>query len=179
MVIVPERPIQQEADRPPSSGISIGELLLAVAAVVFGIAIAWEATRIHLTPAYAKVGPRAIPYIVGVGLVVVGIWLAVEALTGRAAAPTTESEDADPTLPTVWRTVGMLTVALVAYLLLIERGGFVVASAVLYAGAAFAMGSRRVIRDVATGIVLALVLYVGFTRGLDLRLPAGLLDGVL
>jgi putative tricarboxylic transport membrane protein len=73
----------------------------------------------------------------------------------------------------------MLTVALVAYLLLIERGGFVVASAILYAGAAFAMGSRRVIRDVATGIVLALVLYVGFTRGLDLRLPAGVLDGVL
>ena len=40
------------------------------------------------------------------------------------------------------------------------------------------MGSRRVARDIATGVVLATMLYVGFTRGLGVRLPAGVLDVV-
>ena len=85
---------------PTERRVDIGETLLALAAVVFGILIVWQATLIRLTPAYSKVGPRVIPYIVGAGFVVVGVWLAYEALTGRTSAGTTESEDADPALPT-------------------------------------------------------------------------------
>jgi putative tricarboxylic transport membrane protein len=163
----------------PSRRVDIGETLLALAAVVFGILIIWQATLIRLTPAYSKVGPRVIPYIVGAGLVVVGIWLAYEALTGRASAGTAESEDVDPTLPTDWRTVGLLALALLAYLLLIERAGFIIASATLFVLAAFAMGSRRLARDIAIGIVLATILYLVFSRGLGLSLPAGILKGIV
>jgi len=159
--------------------VDIGETLLALAAVVFGILIVWQATLIRLTPAYSKVGPRVIPYIVGAGLVVIGAWLAYEALTGRAAAGTTESEDADPALPTDWRTIGLLVLALLAYLLLIERAGFIIASAALFVMAAFAMGSRRLARDIAIGVILATVLYLVFNRGLGLSLPAGILKGIV
>jgi putative tricarboxylic transport membrane protein len=176
-----EPPITPSPNDPitPSKRVDIGETLLALAAVVFGILIIWQATLIRLTPAYSKVGPRVIPYIVGAGLVVVGIWLAYEALTGRASAGTAESEDADPTLPTDWRTVGLLALALLAYLLLIERAGFIIASATLFVLAAFAMGSRRLARDIAIGIVVATILYLGFSRGLGLSLPAGILKGIV
>ena len=157
----------------------LGEVLLAIAVAAFGVAVVWQTTEIRLTPAYSKVGPRVIPYIVGIGLVVVGAWLAAEALTGHAAPPSSDSEDADPTLPTDWRTLGLLAVSLIGYLFLIEPAGFVIASAVLYVGAAFAMGSRRLARDIGVGVALAVVLYVGFTRGLNLQLPAGILSGVL
>jgi len=50
---------------------------------------------------------------------------------------------------------------------------------VLFAGAAFAMGSRRSLRDLAIGIALSGVLYLAFTAGLGLRLPTGFLSGVL
>src|SRR5215212_1857518 len=173
-------------DRPPDTPrprdratIDIGETLLALAAAVFGILIVWQATQIRLTPAYSKIGPRVIPYIVGAGLAVVGIWLAFEALTGRATAGTAESEDADPTLPTDWRTVGLLVLALLAYLVLIERAGFIIASAVLFVMAAFAMGSRHLVRDVVIGIVMATILYLAFSRGLGLSLPAGVLKGII
>jgi putative tricarboxylic transport membrane protein len=155
-----------------------GELLLALGTVAFAVAVLWQTTQIRLTPAYSKVGPRVIPYIVGTGLLLVGLWLAVEAFSGRRVAPSAESEDADPSQPTDWRTVGLLVLALVAYLVLIEPGGFVVASALLFAGAAFAMGSRHLFRDVALGVLLAAALYAGFTRGLGLDLPAGVLGGV-
>lgn len=154
----------------------LGELLLAVAVALFGAAVIWQTTLIRITPVSARVGPRVIPYIVGGGLIVLGLWLAAEAVTGRAARPTADSEDADPTLPTDWPTVGMLVASLVVYLLLIERAGFVIASALLFFGATFAMGSRRVIRDLAIGIALSLIVYLVFTRALDLRLPAGVLN---
>jgi putative tricarboxylic transport membrane protein len=159
--------------------IDRGELLLALATILFGALVVWETTQIRLTPAYSKVGPRVIPYIVGAGLILIGIWLAADAVLGRGETRgSTESEDADPTLPTDWRTVGLLAVMLLAYLVLLEPAGFVIASTVLFVGAAFAMGSRRTARDLAAGLIMATVLYVGFTRGLDLRLPAGVLEGL-
>jgi len=176
-----ESPITRSPDHPitPSKRVDIGEMLLALMAVVFGILIVWQATLIRLTPAYSKVGPRVIPYIVGVGLVVAGVWLGYEAITGRGSSGTVESEDADPTLPTDWRTVGLLVLALLAYLVLIERAGFIIASAVLFVMAAFAMGSRHLVRDVVIGIVMATILYLAFSRGLGLSLPAGVLKGII
>jgi putative tricarboxylic transport membrane protein len=164
---------------PQSRRVDIGEMLLALGAIVFGILIVWQTTLIRLTPAYSKVGPRVIPYIVGAGLVIVGAWLAYEALTGRTATGTAESEDADPTLPTDWRCIGLLALALIAYLFLIEPVGFIIASAVLFAWAAIAMGSRRYARDIVIGILLATALYLLFNRGLGLSLPAGILEGIV
>ena len=161
-----------------SRQIDIGELLLGLGVVALGILMAWQTTLIRLTPAYAKVGPRVIPFIVSGGLIVLGAFLAGAALTGRTTAGSAESEDVDLTLPTDWRTVGLLALALVTYLILVEPAGFIIASAVLFVGAAFAMGSRRTARDVAIGVILATLLYIGFTRGLGLRLPAGVLAGV-
>lgn len=158
----------------------IGETILALAVIVVGVGVVWQATQIRLTPAYSKVGPRVIPYIVGAGLILVGLWLAFEALTGRGdQGVSSESEDADPTLPTNWPTVGLLAAALLAYLILLVPAGFIIASTVLFVGAAFAMGSRRYARDLVVGILMATILYVGFTRGLGLRLPAGVLAGIV
>jgi len=42
-----------------------------------------------------------------------------------------------------------------------------------------AFGSRRYLRDAAIGVILSAVIFLGFTRGLDLSLPAGILEGLL
>lgn len=159
----------------PGANRDWGELLLGVAVAIFGVAVVWQTFQIRITPAYSLVGPRVVPLIVGIGLVLAGLWLAGEAAMGRTASPTTEAEDADPTLPTDWRAVGLLTAALILYLVLIEPAGFIIASAVLFVSAAFAMGSRRLVRNLAVGVVMAAVLYLAFTAGLGLRLPIGLL----
>lgn len=172
---------QTTSDRPDSDRRpALGEALLALGAVAFGAAVVWQTTQIRVTPAYATVGPRTIPYVLGAGLVLVGLWLLVEALRGGGTAgPGADSEDVDPSLPTDWRTVGLMVMALLVYLVLIEPAGFILASTALFAGAAFAMGSRRPVRDIPLGLVLATALYIGFTHGLGLDLPAGILAGVL
>ena len=165
-----------DREEPPISAL-LAELALALGVVVLGAVIIWQTTEIRLTPINSRVGPRVIPYIIGGGMMITGIWLAIDVLRGHAASPAggEDSEDADPTLPTDWMTVGILSASLIAYLVLIERAGFVIASTVLFFGAAFGMGSRRYVRDLVIGFALSLAAFVLFTEGLSLRLPEGIL----
>jgi putative tricarboxylic transport membrane protein len=155
----------------------VPELLLALGVVVLGAVVVWQTTDIRLTPINSRVGPRVIPYIVGSGLVFTGVWLMIDVLRGHLVVPEAgeDAEDVDPTLPTDWVTVGILAASLVVFLLLIERAGFVIASTVLFFGAAFGMGSRHVVRDIAIGFMLGVVTFVVFNEGLSLRLPEGVL----
>ena len=155
----------------------IAEFALALGVVILGIIVLWQTREIRITPMNSRIGPRVIPYVVGSGLVVVGIWFAIEVLRGRASQLSggEDSEDADPTLPTEWSTIGFIAISLVAYLFLIERAGFVIASSVHFFGAAFGMGSRRILRDAVIAVVMSTAIYLLFTRGLSLRLPEGVL----
>jgi putative tricarboxylic transport membrane protein len=160
----------------PDTG-RIAEFALALGVIVLGAVVLWQTRDIRITPMNSRIGPRVIPYIVGSGLVVVGLWFAIEVLLGRTtqAGGGEDSEDADPTLPTDWGTIGFIAISLVIYLYLIERAGFIIASSVLFFGAAFGMGSRRILRDVAIAIAVSVSIYFIFTRGLSLRLPEGVL----
>jgi putative tricarboxylic transport membrane protein len=163
-------------DDSPSPGTRYVDLLIAGLVVALGIYIVWEARGIRVLPVHSRVGPRVIPYLVGGGLVVLGIWLAIEILTGRDVRPTDDAEDVDPTLPTDWRCLAILAASLLVYLYLLERTGFVIASVLLFVGAAFGMGSRKIVRDVAIAVVLSFGIYWIFTEGLGLRLPVGWLE---
>lgn len=66
-----------------------------------------------------------------------------------------------------------LVFALAVNVVLFSAAGFVVASATLFIIAARAFGSRRVLRDTLVGVGLALVIFIAFTRGLGVALPAG------
>ena len=153
-------------------------LAVAAAIVVLGAIVVWETRDIRVPPVHSRVGPRVIPYLVGAGLLIVGAWLAIEALTGRAAAPSGDAEDVDPTLSPDWRCLATLAVGLALYWFLVERAGFVIASALLFFFAAYGMGSRRTVRDIAISIGLATAVYVVFTEALNLRLPAGWLGNL-
>lgn len=57
--------------------------------------------------------------------------------------------------------------------------GFVPTETIVFVCVAAAFGSRRHLRDLLIGLVLALIAYVGFVHGLRLPLPPGILQGVL
>lgn len=162
-----------------SRGALVAELLVAAAAVALGVWMLRETGEIRVIRTYARVGPRVIPTIVGWGLIGTGAWLALDALRGRDTGPADDAEDVDLSLPTDWVALGLIAAALLAYLFLLERGGYVVASMALFVIAAFGMGSRKIARDLACGAGIALGTWFLFTAGLSLRLPAGWLEGIL
>ena len=155
------------------------ELGVSVLLLVLGALVLWDASRINTGVAQAGViGPRAVPYLVGGLLVVCAIGLAVDVLRGgRGEAE--GGEDVDLSHPSDWRTVLLLVGAFLANVALIDVVGWWFSGAVLFWGSAYALGSRRYVRDAVLAFVLSFGTYYVFAVGLGIFLPAGLLQGIL
>ena len=172
---------QADDSRPEAEPLFIryAEIVAALVVIAMGVVILLESRDIRIPRALTVVGPRDFPRIIGAGLIVLGIWYAIDVVRHDPSAPSADSEDADPSLPTDWHVLGQLAIVLALYAGTIERLGFVIASSILFFGTAFALGSRHVVRDAAIGIVLSTATYLLFSEWLGIRLPAGVLDGVL
>jgi putative tricarboxylic transport membrane protein len=124
------------------------------------------------------VGPRAFPYVIGTVLVVLAVLLALA--TARGDVPEAEAgEDVDLTQRADWPTVLKLVGALVFTIATVGWLGWAISGAVVFAGSAWALGSRTLLRDVLVGAVLAVGSWYLFYVGLDIPLTPGVLDGVL
>ena len=124
------------------------------------------------------VGPRVFPYVVGTAMILLAVLLAVATARGDVAEGEA-GEDVDLTTPPDWLTVAKLVGVLVLNVLLVEVLGWAITGALLFAGCAWALGSRTPLRDVLVGAVLSVASWYGFYVGLDLPLSPGVLDGIL
>ena len=152
-----------------------GELLLALGTVAFGLFFAVQTSLIEVSPGYARVGPRVFPWVISGGLIALGLWLAFEAWTRRWVS----EETAQPAGPFDWPAFVLIGIGLLLHMVLIGSAGFVVASTVLFVCITRAFGERRLARSAAIGLILTIIVFVGFTYGLGLALPAGVLDRIL
>ncbi|GAB2464034.1 tripartite tricarboxylate transporter TctB family protein [Streptomyces incanus] len=155
------------------------ELGVCVMLLILGVFVLTDALTMNVDITQrGPVGPRTVPVMVGAGLLVVAALLAVDVLRGgRGQAET--GEDVDLSEPADWRTVLLLTGVFLGSAVLIEPLGFPVAGALLFWGAAFALGSRRFDRDPLIAAVVSLVAYTVFNNLLGVPLPGGPLMGVL
>ncbi|MFF3330641.1 tripartite tricarboxylate transporter TctB family protein [Streptomyces sp. NPDC002888] len=156
------------------SELGVCVLLLALGVLVLTDALTMDVEITQRGP----VGPKTVPVVVGVGLLVIAALLALDVLRGgRGQAES--GEDVDLSEPADWRTVLLLAGVFLGAAVLIEPAGFPVAGALLFWGAAFALGSRRIDRDPLIAAVLSLVTYAVFNNLLGVPLPGGPLMGVL
>lgn len=157
----------------------ISELGVAGLLLVLGVAVFVDASGLEAgLGRTGGIGPKVIPYVIGGALVALAVALAVDVLRGGRGKPE-GGEDVDLSHGTDWKTMTILVAAFVANILLIERAGWPVSGAVLFFGCAYALGSRRVVRDIALALVLSIGSWYLFYVGLGIDLPAGLLDGIL
>ncbi|MGP4012375.1 tripartite tricarboxylate transporter TctB family protein [Streptomyces sp. 4N124] len=156
------------------SELGVCALLLALGVLVLTDALTMDVDIAQRGP----VGPKTVPIVVGIGLLVIAALLAVDVLRGgRGQAET--GEDIDLSEPADWRTVLLLAGVFLGAAVLIEPLGFPAAGALLFWGAAFALGSRRIDRDPLIAAVLSLVTYAVFNNLLGVPLPGGPLMGAL
>ena len=134
-----------------------------------------EEARVHAILRQLGIGRRdtsiasagAYPLLVIAALVLLGLGAVVEARRGGRAR-----EDG----ARGWRPVALIAAGVIPTLLLAERAGFVIASAVLFWFVARAFDDRRPVRDAFFAAGFAAGAYVLFARLLQLGLPAGPLD---
>ena len=124
------------------------------------------------------IGPRVFPYVIGALMLLLAVLLAVA--TSRGDVPQAEEgEDVDLTTPPDWLTVGKLVAILVLNILLVNVLGWAITGGLLFAGCAWALGSRTLLRDLIVGVVLAVASWYFFYVGLGVPLEPGILDGIL
>lgn len=179
----------------------LAEILLGLGLIGLGIFFAIGTTAIKVAPIYAKVGPTVFPWIVAGALILLGLIFTIQAWRKERLSPPPErgpvpgqGYPATPAVPpSDWRALLLISAALLLQAVLMEGPGFiipeaalfipslgfVITAAVLFYAVAYGFGSRRYLRDGAIAVALAIVVYLGFTRGLHLQLPPGVLDGLM
>lgn len=124
------------------------------------------------------VGPATMPWAVAGLLGLSAIWLVVDVVRG-GQGEIAGGEDVDLSRPSDWRVVLPLAAVFMANVVLVDRLGWVISGALLFAGSVWAMGSRHLVRDIVIGALLGLATFYGFRLGLGIPLPSGILEGVL
>ena len=121
-----------------------------------------------LRPSDEFVGPAAAPTVVGVLLGLLGALLVLQA--GRSLRAGTAPQE----IPhrRLFRLAAMVAV-LVAFAFLLPYVGYVVASALLFTGAALLLGAPHPVRTLAYGWALAGIVFLLFDRLIGLALPTG------
>jgi putative tricarboxylic transport membrane protein len=155
------------------------DVVLSLGVVALGIAASFIAWNLPAAGGYARIGPNAVPVVVGLGLIALGGALLLECATGgwRNRTPDDPAERGEhPFLPAAFAWV---SAGLFAQMALIHTAGFVLAAAVLFACVARGFGSARPQRDAAVGLALGLAVFLFFVRFLNVNLPAGWLRPLL
>lgn len=155
------------------------EAAISLGVLALGVLAAFVAFRLPESRGYSGIGPNFMPKVVAAALMVIGLWLLAELATGGwrdrvPDDPAGRGEHAFHASAFLWVTAG-----LGAQMALIRHGGFVVAAMVLFACVARGFGSRRLARDAAAGLLLALAVYLFFVHFLNVSLPPGWLAPLL
>jgi putative tricarboxylic transport membrane protein len=148
-------------------------LLLGLGAWAIG-----DALTLTDTASRGPVNAKTVPIAVGLLLVAMAVLLVVDLLRGgRGEAE--GGEDVDLSHGSDWHTIGLLIGSFVANALLIDRVGWPISGAILFFGTTYALGSRHYLRNVVISVALSVGSWYLFYAGLGIKLPAGLLQGIL
>jgi putative tricarboxylic transport membrane protein len=150
-----------------------GEALLSLGMVLLGAFVVWQGTLVKAATGHSGIGPGLFPILIGSGLSLIGLVLGWQALSGGwRGMPDDEiaQQGAD------WRAFGLISLAVLVHMVLIGWAGFIIASALLYGLIARGFGSTRPARDIVIAIAISVLVFLLFTRGLGLNLPAGWLN---
>ncbi|AKU18135.1 tripartite tricarboxylate transporter TctB family protein [Luteipulveratus mongoliensis] len=166
-------------DTAPERERDLSQLILVGILAGLGILVAVNASRLRND--FAKldpVGPRAFPYAVAIGLLILSVLLAIAVLRG-SLPESEEGEDIDLTQRPDWLTVGKLVAVFLFLIATVNVLGWAISGALFFAGCSLTLGSRTWLRDLAIGTVLSVGSFYAFYSGLGVPLPAGILDGIL
>lgn len=155
-----------------------GELVFGVLLLGLGVVVLLDARTLPPSTSASGIGAAFFPTIVSIVTMAVALALLVQVLRGSRGEADEGEGDVDVS---VFHVRAMLVVlgAFIWYALALERVGYVLTAFVTFWAIAYAVGARRYVRDGIISLAIAVVVYVGFTRGLSISLPAGLLEGVL
>jgi putative tricarboxylic transport membrane protein len=156
----------------PRAWVGVGTLAAAGA-------LAAGASQVHGDAGYAGVGPAFLPWLVSAALAACGALLIVEGMRSPVPAGVATAPPDAPAAQADWISVAWISAGLLLNAALINRVGFIVSCAGLFALAAHGFrrsmrqpaGVGRFGRDLLVGLAISAPVYWLFTKALGLTLP--------
>lgn len=119
------------------------------------------------------ISPKSFSYVIGAFLSVTSVLLLADVLRGNSGLPE-GTEAGEPFQKADLKTMAQVVAAISANVILLDLLGFIVAATTSFWGVAYAFGARKYLKDLLIAIVFSVVVYFGFTQGLNINLPAGI-----
>lgn len=156
----------QDTARPRrlNADVVAGGVVLAFA--VFYLAATFAIPQSSFTN--AVVGPRAMPLVIGLGLVIASVALIVRGLRGVPGSHGVAEEETPPQSPVKFVVVVGL---LLAYILLFMPLGYVLSTFLFILGVTMYLDRGHPVRNVIYALVFSVVVYAVFTGLLGVVLP--------
>lgn len=120
---------------------------------------------------FSAVGPRVFPIMIGIGMLLSGLWLGWQTWRRHAAGfKFSDLEEID------WKTLGATVLVFFIYLVIFEPVGYLISTAVFLFVVARVLGSRAWLRDLVISSAVSLAIYLFFNSLMKVGLPKGLLQ---
>ena len=152
------------------------QTLIGVGALAVGGVLAAGALGISSEAGYSGVGPNFLPWLIALALLLCGVWIIRESLTGGFR----NMEEPSGAASGDWAGFAWVSVALLANAALITSAGFILSCTLCFVLAVQGFRSaagrpdrrlRTWVLDAATGAVIAAPVYWMFTQLLAINLP--------
>jgi putative tricarboxylic transport membrane protein len=159
----------------PQGGKS--ELTFVGSLFLLGSLVFWDTWRTELPAFNLTISPKVFPYAIATILMVLSALLMISILRGNVATPE-GAHPGEPIHKTDLKIFGIVVGSLLSFLLLIERAGFIIAASITFFGITVAFGNKNHARAGIFGTLFITVIYLSFTRFLNVQLPAGIFKGL-
>ena len=153
-----------------------GELTFVGSLFILGFLIFIDTYNSEQSALNLTVSPKIFPYVVASILMILSAVLFVRVLSGDHAIPDGLTEE-DVIEPWDFKTFGIVFASLLAFLLLIERAGFIIAASITFFGITVAFDNKKHLRSIIFGTLFITLVYFSFTKFLNVQLPAGIFEG--
>lgn len=169
----------------PGRGTGRSGLVLAGLVLAFGVYLTVGILTMTVPASAESPGPTFFPTLLAVGCYLLAALLVLHYLrhpetpSDSDGVEEVEQEARAHSTFTDWRTLGLVMAGFLAFALLLNPLGWILAAALMFWTIAWAMGSRSPLKDVGVALVLSCAVQLAFSAGLGLHLPAGILEGVL
>ncbi|CAN2216909.1 Protein of unknown function DUF1468 [Candidatus Nanopelagicaceae bacterium] len=144
---------------------------------LLGFIVFLDTARTELPAFNLTVSPKVFPFAIAFLLMGLSALLIINILRGDRAIPE-GLEPEDPIEKSDYKTFAIVLASLFAFLLLIERAGFIIAATITFFGITVAFDNKKHLRAAVFGTIFITIIYLSFTHFLHVQLPAGILKGL-
>jgi putative tricarboxylic transport membrane protein len=151
-----------------------GDWVVSVALLGIGAVVLFDGLGQAESTSASGVGAGFMPKVVGVLLIGLSLALMVQVARGKLGEADESEGDVD-VRQTRWVPLAVCVAAVGVFIAAVEPLGYIIVSSIVFWLTAWALGARHIVRTAVIAVALSLVVYLAFTRLLDIPLPAGIL----